>query len=122
MKLLFVMTEFHPGSIAKSKKSCMKKISNMKNTLIINQTFLLLQNINNLQAQIRTLIDISKEKYFSRISQKLESTSKNTKCYWPLLKLFLNNKKIPCIPPLFRKGFYTKQMRPSLKLFLLLTI
>ena len=42
-------------------------------------TFLLLQNINNLQAQIKTLIDTSKQNYFSRISEKLESMSINTK-------------------------------------------
>ena len=29
----------HPRSIAKSKKSCMKKINNIRNTLAINQTF-----------------------------------------------------------------------------------
>ena len=55
--------------------------------------FLLLQNINNLQAQIKTLIDILKQKYFSQTSQKLEIKSINTKCYWSLLQKFLNNKK-----------------------------
>ena len=111
-----------PWINSKIKKVIHEKNKQHKKYINNKSNFLLLQNINNLQAQIRTLIDILKEKYFSRISQKLESTSVNTKCYWPLLKLFLNNKKIPCIPPLFRKGFYTKQMRPSLKLFLLLTI
>ena len=62
---------------------------------------LLLQNINNLQAQIKTLIDISKQNYFYRILQKLVSTSLYTKCYWFLLKTFINNKKFPCIPPLY---------------------
>ena len=75
----------------KQHKKC---ISNKSN-------FLLLQNINNLQAQIKTLIDISKLKYFYQILQKLESTSINTECSWSLLKTFLNSKKIPCIPPLY---------------------
>ena len=30
----------------------------------------------------------------------MESKSIKPKCYWSLLKTFLNNKKIPCIPPL----------------------
>ena len=38
-KLLFVVTEIHPGLIAKSRKSYMKKIKNKRKTLIINQTF-----------------------------------------------------------------------------------
>ena len=62
---------------------------------------LLLQNINNLQAQIKTLTDISKQNYFYRIFQKLVSMSLYTKCYWSLLKTFINNKKFPCIPPLY---------------------
>ena len=29
---------------------------------------------------------------------KLQNTKKTSKCYWSLLKIFLNNKKIPLIP------------------------
>ena len=71
---------------------------NKKHKKYINNksNFLNLQNINNLQAQIKTFIDISKEKYFSRISQELERAIINTKkWYWSLLKTFLNNKKNP---------------------------
>ena len=87
------MTEIHPGSAAKSKKSYMKKKNKEHKKYINNSNFLLVQNINNLQAQIRTLIDISKQNYFTQISEKLESTSINTKCYWSLLKTFQYNKK-----------------------------
>ena len=111
------MTEIHPGSIAKSKKSYMKKNKEHKKYINNKSNFLLLQNINNLQAQIRTLIDISKEKYFSRISQKLESTSINTKCYWSLLKTFLNNKKIPCIPPLYHDDKFVCDFKEKSKIF-----
>ena len=79
----------------KKKKSYMKKNQEHKKYINNKSNFLFLQNINNLQAQIKTLIDISKPNYFSRISEKLESTSINTKCYWFLLKTFLNNKKNP---------------------------
>ena len=57
-------------------------------------SFLLLQSISNLQTQIKTLIATSEQKYFSQISEKLESLSLNTKCYWSLLKTFLNDKII----------------------------
>ena len=79
--------------------------------------FLLLQNINNLQAQIKTLIDISKQKYFFRISQKLKSTSINTECYWSLLKTFLNNKKIPCVPPLYHDDKFVCDFKEKSKIF-----
>ena len=70
------MTEIHLGSIAKSIKPYEKNKGDKK--YIINKSnFLLLQNINNLQAQMNTFIDISKQNYFFRISEKLESTSIN---------------------------------------------
>ena len=68
------MTEIHPGSIAKSIKPYAKKIKEIRNTLT---NVLHLQNINNLKAQMNTFIDISKQNYFFRISEKLESTSIN---------------------------------------------
>ena len=91
----------------KQHKKC---ISNKSN-------FLLLQNINNLQAQIKTLIDISKLKYFYQILQKLESTSINTECSWSLLKTFLNSKKIPCIPPLYHDDKFVCDFKEKNKIF-----
>ena len=67
----------------KKKKKEHKKYNTDKSN------FLLLQNIDNLQAQIKTLIDISKQNYFSQITEKLESMNINTKCCWSLLKTFL---------------------------------
>ena len=52
------MTEIHPGSIAKSKKSYLKKNKEHKKYVDNKSNFLLLQNINNLHAQIKTLTDI----------------------------------------------------------------
>ena len=68
----------------------MKKIHKYINTLINKSNFLLLQSISNLQTLIKTLIDTLGQTYFSQISEKSESWSINTKCYWSLLKAFLN--------------------------------
>ena len=106
-----------PWINSKIKKVIHEKNKEHKKYINNKSNFLLLQNINNLQAQIRTLIDISKEKYFSRISQKLESTSINTKCYWSLLKTFLNNKKIPCIPPLYHDDKFVCDFKEKSKIF-----
>ena len=72
---------------SKIKKVIYEKDKGHKKYIHNKSNFLLLQNINNLQAQIKTLIEISKQNYFSRISEKLESTSINTK----MLVVFIKN-------------------------------
>ena len=47
----------------------------------------------------------------------MESTSINTKCYWSLLKTFLNNKKIPCIPPLYHDDKFVCDFEEKSKIF-----
>ena len=32
----------------------------------------------------------------------------SAKTYWSILKTLLNNKKIPCVPQLFRQGKYVR--------------
>ena len=48
----------------------MKKNKEHKKYINNKSSILLLKNINNLQAQIRTLVDISKQNYFSQIMEK----------------------------------------------------
>ena len=54
---------------------------------------------------LRKNIEISKQKYYSILSRKLATDKINPKCYWSILRSFLNNKKIPCIPPLIHNQF-----------------
>ena len=66
------------------------------------------KNLSSLQQRLRNLIDGSKQKYFLRLAQKLNTIQKSTKAYWSLLKIFLNNRKIPVIPLLFHNNkFFT---------------
>ena len=39
------------------------------------------------------------------------------KTYWSLLKTFLNNKKIPCIPPLLQDNKYVTDFKKKAELF-----
>ena len=41
----------------------------------------------------------------------------SAKTYWSILKTLLNNKKIPCIPPLFDKGKYVTDFKKKAELF-----
>ena len=66
-----------------------KKKKEQKKYIVNKSNFLLLQNINNLQAQVRTFFDTAKQNYLSRISEKLKRTSTITN--WSLLKTFFND-------------------------------
>ena len=56
----------------------------------------------SLQAHLKTTIEESKQKYYSRLSDKLLDSKTSPKSYWSILKTFLNIKKIPCFPPLLQ--------------------
>ena len=48
-----------------------------------------------MQNALRKNIGISEYKYFSELSRKLVTSKINPKCYWSILKSFLNKKKFP---------------------------
>ena len=41
----------------------------------------------------------------------------SAKTYWSILKTLLNNKKNPCIPPLFHQGKYVTDFKKKAELF-----
>ena len=74
------------------------------------------KNLSSLQQRLRDLIDDSKQKYFLRLTQKLNTIQKSTKAYWALLKIVLNNRKIPVIPPLFHKNKFVTDFKVKAEL------
>ena len=62
-------------------------------------------NIETLQNLIYETLESCKSKYYENISKKLCSKAIAPKYYWSLLKPMLNDKKVPCIPPIFTKLF-----------------
>ena len=75
------------------------------------------KNLSSLQQRLRDLIDDSKQKYFSRLTHKLSTIQKSSKAYWALLKFFLNNRKIPVIPPLFHSNKFVTDFKEKAELF-----
>ena len=63
------------------------------------------------------MIESSKQSYYKRVSGKLSSISSSSKCYWPLLKRILNDKKIPVIPPLFHNNNLIFNFKEKSKFF-----
>ena len=51
------------------------------------------------------------------MTNKLNNAQKSSKACWSILKSFLNNKKIPLIPPLFYKNCFITNFKEKTKLF-----
>ena len=60
----------------------------------------LLRKLEHLQNRLNNSIDSCKHNYYPSMANKLNSIQKSSKVYWSLLKSFINNKKIPIIPPI----------------------
>ena len=58
-----------------------------------------------------------KFEYYRKISKKLSDPSISSKCYWTPLKILLNGRKIPCIPPLFHDSKYIADFKWKSKIF-----
>ena len=75
------------------------------------------KNLSSLQQRLHDLIDGLKQKYFLKLTQKLNTIQKSTKVYWALLKIFLNNRKIPVIPPLLHNNKFLSDFKKKAELF-----
>ena len=79
-----------------------------------NQYFKNCQSLPNL---LGVSIEASKERYYSCLSKKLMEPSTSPKTYWSVLKSFHNNKKIPCIPPIFHENRFVTNFKEKAELF-----
>ena len=70
-----------------------------------------------MQDALRKNIEISKKKYCFKLSRKLAFNKINPKCYWSILKGFLDNKKILCIPPLIHNNLFVVDFKGKSELF-----
>ena len=82
-------------TLINDKKILYKKyLRSGKNTKVFEE-FKLLQN------KIVNLTNDSRDRYYTRISNKLNDAHIFPKANWSISKMFLNNKNTPIIPPLF---------------------
>ena len=98
-------------SLIQDKKNTFKKYCNSKNNIQ------LLQCLRLLEEKLNSVISVSKQNYYSRMSTKLTKFHKSLKAYWSLQKTFLNNKKIPLIPPLYYQGDFVINFKIKAELF-----
>ena len=84
--------------IHEKNQACKSYLRNKINVFSLHQFELL-------QSKLNSLIEKSKFNYYTRLSKKLLDHMTSLKTYWSILKKFLNNKKIPCIPLLLHDKF-----------------
>ena len=71
----------------------------------------------SLQIQLSDLVETRKQNYHIRQTEKLGEQNTSPKVYWSLLKTFLNNKKIPCIPPIFYENDFLIDFQKKVEIF-----
>ena len=73
------------------------------------------QQTEQMQDSLRQNIEIPKQKYLSQLSSKLTlmKSTLNVKMLRFILKCFLNNKKISCIPPLIHNNKLVTDFKKS---------
>ena len=81
------------------------------------KTLFYINQLKVLQEELGFLTEKSKNNYHSKLSQKLSNKATSSKAYWSILKTFLNDKKIPCIPPVFHDNKFVIDFREKAELF-----
>ena len=64
----------------------------------------------------------SKSKLLAKLSSKLDNPDTTPKTYWSIINRFLNNKKIPIIPPVLFEGKLISDFEKKILNFLIITL
>ena len=99
------------------KKLMVEKNLAFKSYCYSNKSMFLFEKFKALQYQLNISIEESKGKYYTKLSSRLADPLTSPKTYWSILKTFLNNKKIPCIPPLFHENKFIIDFKEKAELF-----
>ena len=107
-----------PPSINKEIKQLIEPNNQFyKRFIRSNKTLFYINQFKALQDELNFLIENSKNNYYSKLSQKLFDKATSSKAYWSIVKIFLNDKKIPCIPPVFHDNKFVIDFREKAELF-----
>ena len=88
----------------------------MKNKGSVNNNSYL-EKFSSLQKNLSSLIETSKQEYFSKIAKKLSDPNTSSKTYWSILKSLLTGEKVPYIPPIFHDNKFITDFREKAELF-----
>ena len=107
-----------PWINSKVKKAIQEKnqLFSIVKSNINNCTFV--EKLQSLQNELNDLIDTAKRQYYKQTSIKLLDPTTSAKTYCSILKRCLNDKKIPCIPPLFHDSKFITNFREKAELLI----
>ena len=60
-------------------------------------------HVHRAVTEVSQLISESKDKYYNKLSMRLNNPKTSSKTYWSILKTFYNGRKIPIIPPILKE-------------------
>ena len=78
---------------------------------------MLATKLETLQHLLYETLESCKNKYYENIWKKLGSKAIAPNDYWSLLKTMLNEKKVPCIPPIFHDNKFVTDFSKKADLF-----
>ena len=82
------------------------------NPTVTNQEALDIQS-----QECTSLINESKDRYIAKMSAKLDNPKSIRKTYWSITNTFLNNEKIPIIPPILVNGELVSDFKQKANIF-----
>ena len=82
------------------------------NPTVTNQEALDIQS-----QECTSLINESKDRYIAKMSAKLDNPKSIRKTYWSIINTFLNNEKIPIIPPILVNSELVSDFKQKANIF-----
>ena len=98
-------------------KQLIQEVNNSYRSYILSNKNLQIFQQVKYQNQLKLLTESKKVRYYLRISKKLMDPMTSAKTYRSILKSSLNQKKIPCIPPLFHRSKDVTDFKKKADLF-----
>ena len=96
-----IFNDREPPGINNKVKTMIQEKNKIYKLYLKNKSNMLATKLETLQNLICETLENCKGKYYENISKKLCSQVIASKYYWSLLKIMLNDQKVPCIPPIF---------------------
>ena len=99
------------------KQLIQEKNNTYKSFILSDNNPQIFERVKSLQNQLKCSSEGNKINCYLRISKKLMDPATSAQKYWSILKTLSNNKKIPCIPPIFYQGKYVADFKKKAELF-----
>ena len=107
----------HPWINKKAKQLVLEKNEMYKRYAKENKDPKILEKFKCLQNEPNSIIESNKQKYHSSLSNKLIDSVTSSRVYWSTLKMFLSNKKIPCILSFSQQHKYVTNFKENTEIF-----